>query len=241
MPGFGNPFAFEIGGGPSAQEQVYDAMRSAVGEGNSGEPDSLIEAWRLARARGFAAMVVDDRAAAQAAPATATDFIPVYEQLLHRFFPASASEQDRRDALQDAWVALPEAGSSELLARIQLLNPAASYSIVPRRETRDTQLGRAFQDHAPASVRADGPAFAFVNGTSGTKVTTFPNYSTDFLCLVSSPPLGGPGTWTRADILVLGQIRELLNLALPAWVDHRVYADCGFVLDSDLLDSTAFC
>ena len=34
---------------------------------------------------------------------------------------------------------------------------------------------------------------------------------------------------------------ELLDAEVPAWVDLRVFARCGFYLDIDLLDVTAFC
>jgi len=242
MAGFGNPFSIELGGGPSQQEAAYEALRSAVGVGNSadgGPDDSVIEAWRFARARGVVASFAAERAAAQSSPLTATDMLRAYEEILRVFLPLHATEQERREALLPRYTRVVTADYPSLLGKLRAINPLADINIPDRADTRDTQLGRAFEDHNPASPKASGPAFGLVDGNSGSKCTSFPNFSTDFLMVVLSPAAGA--SWADVDVLSFRKIEDLLDEELPAWVDFRVYAACGFVLDQDLLDVTAFC
>lgn len=243
MAGLGNPLSFGLGGERSPQELAYIAMRDAVGVGNSapGEPlDSIIEAWRMARARGLAASIDDDRAAIQIDPEFATDFIPVYENLLGRFFPLATDDQARRDELTTEYVRSLQAAFAPLQARLQLLNPGAVFEFLPRAQTRDTQFGRVFEDHDPLSVAASGPEMLVDPPNSGPKVSSFPNFSSDFIVRVLSPPLIFLN-FTEDDRRVIRQMITLLNEVLPSWIDFRIYISCGFILDIDLLDVTVFC
>lgn len=244
MPDLGSPLSFGLGGGPSPQQAVYDALRSAVGEGNSapGEPhESIVEAWRYARARGLAAAQSDERAANQADPRAATDFIPVYEDILRLYFELATDEQSRRDALSARYSETLPVDHAALLAELQAINPDLTITDVDRAETRDTQPGRAFEEHDPTAVGATAPAMSITNGaTSGPRCTGYPNFSTDFL-LLALAPLIVSGTMGEEDKLRYAQLAEVLNRVLPAWIGFRLYAACGFELDTDLLDVTVFC
>lgn len=326
MPGFGNPFSFGLGGGDSEQETLYKAMRSAVGVGNFAEvdvpTDAIIEAWRLARARGLAAGTDDERAAAQTWPDLSTDFIAVWEDLLRTYFPADTEDATRRETLQRRQTLALDASYAGLTALLQDIDPSivirfpgddggaisrslntppvspatgdvyivaaggtgawtgqdddiatwngASWdfdtptegrtigvqdediavfwdgsawqtSKTPRARlaTRESQPGRAFEDYDPTSQDAAGPAFNLNTFASGPKCTSFPNFSDDFILVVEYPLASG--TLTEANRRVLQEIQALLNAALPSWVDFRIFTACGFVLDQDLLDVTAFC
>ena len=108
MAAFGGsaPFALAFGGGPSRQRKTYDALKQAVGVGNSAPGDihdTIMESWRFAKARGLTAMALGPKAFFQNFPDTATDFIPVYEQLLARFFPAGTSDETKRKDLTIRW------------------------------------------------------------------------------------------------------------------------------------------
>lgn len=243
MAKLGYPFSFHLGGSVSPQRVAYDALKSAVGEGGSapGEPnESIVEAWRFARARGLAASIDDDRAAAQINPETATDFIPVFEQILREFFPADANDTDRRERLTELYIDSLDVAYAPLLERLQAINPGASIIIQDRTLTRDTQFGRVHEDYDTADDLASGPPMDIVNGLSGTKTTSFPNFSSDFILVVETPP-AVIGSVSQTDVLNIRLIEELLNRILPVWVDYRVYMACGFTLDQDPLDATVFC
>ena len=126
-----------------------------------------------------------------------------------------------------------------LLEQMREFNPNVEIVTVSRTLGRETQHARGFEDHDPTSSKASGPAFALVDGTAGTKATSVPNFSTDLILVVHAPALGP--AWSKADAAATSQIRELLERELPAWMDMRIYAECGFTLDLDLLDVTAFC
>lgn len=242
MAGLGTPLAFRLGGGPSPQEQVYDTLKVSVGVGNSaeGQPtDSIIESWRYAKARALVALFADDRAVAQGFPQTATDFIPVYEQLLRLFFDQNTSDQAKRDALSSEWYRKSSAVITEVEERLKEIDPSISVFVPDRDLIRETQPGRAFEDYDPASGDADGPAFNLVLGNSGSKCTSSPNYSDDFVWFVIFPLTAS--TLTKANRKKIVQIEQLLNKVIPSWNDFRIYtADSGFVLDEDLLDLTIF-
>lgn len=232
--------ALELGGAPSASDKAYAALRSAVGEGNRGDEDtSIVEAWRMAIARGIAAAVCDERAALQSSPMTATEALPAFEDRLRHRMPADASDQEKRDALLPLHVRKIDATGPSLLARVRAINPGANLITPSRTTSTETQLGRGFEDHDPESASADGPAFAMHVGLGGSKCTALPNYNTSHLVIVQAPLIGT--VFVASDAALLDRIWRLLDEELPAWVDIRVFAECGFYLDLDLLDLTAFC
>lgn len=249
MAGLGNPLGFALGGAPSAQEAVYAALRSAVGEGNytpTIEPrESMMESWRLARARGIAAALDDARAMSQFFPAAATDMIPMFEQLLRVSFPAATSDQEKRNTLESLWTRYLDAAVPTVLELLQELEATLTIVIPDHDLLRETQAGRMFQDWDPTSPATSGPAFALVAGSAGPDCTAFPNYADDFVFLIRYPLTAAP---TEAQQATIASIGILMNEVMPSWCDYRVFSvgsgiggdSIGFILDTDLLDLTVF-
>lgn len=234
MPGFGNPLSFVLGGGPSPQEQVYDAIYQAVGDGLRARPRSIVETWRMAKSRGLAAVMQDDRATMQAFPDKATDYLPVYEQIL-RIVPASdQSEQERRDVVTARYTRSIDATYPKLAAQLDTIDPLFQILTLPYTLTRTTDVGvRAFEDWDPSDPLASGPDYG-----GGREHTVIPNFSDDFVLAVFLDV--GPGAFNVTNQRALELAKQELNESLPAWVDFRVFTALGFILDQDLLDVTAF-
>lgn len=236
----GSPLSFVLGGGPDPALAAYEALRSAVGIGGAapgGPSDSIVEAFRYAKARGLAAVFDEERVVAQISPALATDLLLMYEQLLGKFFPLSVGDEQRRRELAEAWVKFESAVGASVLEALQALDSTITIADVDLEETREVQFGRAFEDWDPNSPQASGPAFSQVVGPP--KCTAYPNYSDEFHLFVSYPL--GSGVMNPAGARVIKRIGEVLSEALPAWVDWNVYTShTGFILDQDLLDVTAF-
>lgn len=249
MAGLGNPLGFTLGGGPSAQEAAYQALRSAVGTGNATpvtEPrESLMEAWRLAKARGIAAATEDARAMAQYFPAGATDMIPMYEQLLRVSFPVETSDQERRDELERLWTRYLDSAIPTVDELLTELDPSITILIPDHDLLRETQAGRMFQDWDPTAANASGPAFGLIGGSAGPNATGFPNYSDDFIFMIRYPLTAAP---TEAQQVIISKIGTVMNEVMPSWCDYRVFSvgsgvdgdTIGFILDTDLLDLTVF-
>lgn len=234
MAGFGNPLSFLLGGGPSPQEQVYDAHYQAVGDGLRAPAGSIVEAWRMAKARGIAAAQQDDRATLQAFPDHCTDFLPVYEEILRIVPTSDQTEQDRRDAVVARYTRSIDATYPKLEQKLESIDPLFEILTLPFQYTRTTDSGvRAFEDWDPSDLLASGPAYG-----GGRKNTVVPNFSDDFVLGVFFN-VGG-GSFSPAYQRSLELAKQELNESLPAWVDFRVFTALGFILDLDLLDVTAF-
>lgn len=238
MAGLGNPLAFVLGGGPAPNELVHDALFQAVGDGLRSRPTSIVEKWRMARARGLAAIVQDDRAALQAFPNLATDFLEVYEAILRIVPEPGSSDDERRTEVVRRYTRTIDATHPKLLAALVALNPLFEILTLEPSLTRTTDVGaRAFQDYNPASPLACGPAFDLHVGGSQT-CSAFPNFSDDFILYVLLDVGGGAFTPAHQRSLLAAQ--DELNESLPAWVDYRLFTAVGFILDLDLLDVTVF-
>lgn len=233
--GGGSPLAFEIGGSPSMQERYYKMLREAVGVGGSGADGSIVEAWRMARARGLVAAFADDRAAAQNWVNLVTDFLPIYEEILDLFENIDLDEQERRDAVTTKLTRLIEPVHDELEADLQAID--SRFEIIePSRATfAITHYGRGFEDYNPASSEAAGPAFG-----DNYSATLWPNASTDFVCqikiAIESQDI------TEEIKRKIENAKNLLREALPSWIDFWIAdnTDRGFVLNTDLLSLGCF-
>lgn len=215
-------------------DQAYDALYQNVGDGLRGPPEGILEAWRHARAEGLAAVTVDWRAALQAFPQYATDFIPVYEELLNNPVDPTLAIGDVQEELAVKYTQVIDATNPSLLVLLQKIDPRFSiYPIDPNQSTTTECDARPFEDWNPASPQACGPAFDL----NGRTYTLFPNYSSDFILPVL---LAIGGTFTEEDKRVMQLAKDSLNDALPSWVDFRIFGSLGFILDVDLLDVTAF-
>jgi hypothetical protein len=229
-----NAFPLHFGGDPTPTEDVYRALRSNVGKGGSnpepiGEnfPVSIVELWRLCRARGIAAAAsTDERAALQAFPHLATDLIPYYERLLLPDIDAGASEEERRSRVKTRWTEEAGGDTDSLTTRLQGLDSRFSLYAIDHAKTTTTIRGRAFED-----LTASEP----FNG--GRKSTAFPNYSTDMR--VTAVLDTGGGDLAPFDRRVMEDARQLLSSSLSAWVFFQVVVgEDGFDLDTDPLDFT---
>lgn len=240
MAGLGQPLSFELGGGPSPQEQVYDVMFQNVGDGIQGPPDSLVEKWRMARARGIAVTTQDDRAATQAFPDLSTDYLPVWEDILSIIPSPTASEAERQAIVLAEYTRVIDATFPKLEAALENLDSLFSILLVPQQFTRITAQGRAFQDWDPSAPDASGPPFNLsASNGAGPDQTSLPNYSTNFILHVLFDV--GAAAISASNQRTLAEARELLNESLPSWVDFSLFSECGFILDTDLLDVTALC
>lgn len=232
MGGFGwhNPWPFEFGGGETAVERVYAALRSAVGKGGSAEDESTIDAlWRQARALGIAAVATfGERSALQAFPNRATDLLLYYESLFLLTNNPAQTDQERRDIAAVRYVQQLAGSMPDTLAALQLIDSRFTLESTSADASETTVLGRAFQDYD-----GDEP----FNG--GRKSTRFANYSSDFV-LYATLEIGSAVLPTPAEQRSLAAARALLNEVLPAWNSFELASHRGFELDVDRLDLTAF-
>ena len=242
--GAGNPFGFELGGGPSRVEQTNSALKSAVGVGGSA-PDGTMEAqWRFAKARGWTASVSDGRAMYQTWPNTSDEGgIEVFEEVLHITPPSDATLEERRQVALTRWIRIVSAATPNLIAGLELIDPSIKISNPTDRDTVTTTIpGRAFEDADPTSPEANGPKF-FQYGSQ--KHTFFANYSQDFIVFVAFPIPPGPIPKTQQFKIFL--IQALLDEALPSWCQFQIFTNlvggvpACFILDTDRLDISALC
>lgn len=241
MPGLGagNPFPFELGGGPSQVEEVYDTLYQSVGTALQAEEGTIVSAWRWAKSYGIAATSQDERAFYQAFPDQSTDYLPVWEDILEIVPPSDATVVERQAAVLEAYTRSIDATYPKLDATLTSIDSRMEILIVPTANTRTTVPPRGFQDWDPSAGDACGPPFNLVFGAdSGSTCTGVPNVSSDFVLYLFYDT---GGAMTVSDARKLEDAKASLNESLPAWVDFRSFTDCGFILDEDLLDITAFC
>jgi hypothetical protein len=239
MGGLGgqNPFPFQLGGGTSDSEQVWAALRSAVGRRAGDAPiepeGGIADAWRWAKAKAIAAALSSsERAALQIFPAIAEDRLDMYEAIL--LLPGADTLAERQEAAANAWTSTFELDIPHVTAALQRIDPALSIDVVDPVRSVTTNFGQVFESHNGATF---GTGVA-----AGVKSAKLPNYATDFILLVRYTLAAGQPripTETRA------AVAKYLNAALPSWVDWTLYTATGFLLDggpdgTSLLDETAF-
>lgn len=239
MIGGSNPIPFQIGGGRSLPERIYWALRSAVGEHNYAVediPGTTVEgSWRWCRALALAAMQGDERAMIDAIFSRCTDTISVFEDLLGITALAAASDEDRRQEIVDLIAHGATAISATLEDELQTIDPLFTVVYAAHDYADTTENGRAFEDYVPADPDASGPAFG-----GGRSSTEWPNYSSDYICLVQYGVAAGAISAEQKRRIVSAE--AVINRALPAWVDFSIVNDPtgGFILDLSLLDLGAF-
>lgn len=211
--GWSNPLPLSIGGGTSKTEDVYSALRSAIGVGGAGPVDSLEDLWRQCKAQTIASVVVDsERAVLQAFPHVATDAIPSYERILGLDSADEDSDEVRRRAIVAAWTLELMVIASGIQDSLQAIDPRFSVTEVPYAATLVTHLGRMF-------FSADEPGNAI----------GYPNYSDDFVLHV----VWDPSVDAAPSVDVMDAAEHLLNTVLPAWVDFSIVSESsgGFCCD----------
>jgi hypothetical protein len=224
-----NPWPFEFGGGPTDEESIYNALRSAVGEGGSAKKDDGIDGlWRACCAGGLAALgSFAERAATQAFPNLATDHIPVYEELYGITPPEGATDEDRRQVIAARYVDRLLADEPDLAVALADIDVRATLVAIPPAISTTVQLGKAFE-----------PQDGFPTYGGARLSTGYPNFSSDFyvpvlLTIATTLP-------TPVDLTSINALKRHLREALPAWVDFDVLTSTGpFILDVSPLDLTA--
>jgi hypothetical protein len=239
MIGGSNPIPEDIGGGRSLPERIYWALRSSVGEHNYARedvPGTTVEgAWRWCRAIALSAMQGDERATTDTFFSRCTDTLPVFENLLGITALAAASDEERRQAIIDLVVRGATAIHETLEDELQSIDPLFTIVYAPRDCADITENGRAFEDYLPADPAHCGPAFG-----GGRSSTGWPNYSSDYICLVQyGVAIGAISAEQKRRI---EDVKAVLNRALPSWVDYMIVADPtgGFILDLSILDLGSF-
>ena len=229
MGGFGwhNGWPFEWGGGETEDEEMYNALRNAVGVGGSAKDDSGLDGlWRQCKAQALATLAtMSERAALQALPTYATDHLPVYEDLLRIVPGDDATYLERRDAVVADWSRQLKADGPSLSAQIELIDPRASLLDVPHDQATTTMLGKAFepQDGVPDYGRR--------------RSTAYPNFATEYMHTVVLAIDGGVPN--ASDLIIMNRIKSLMRDVLPSWETFQVVTGAGFILDLSHLDVTA--
>ena len=229
--GKGNPIPYKLGGGPSNTEQAYSALKQAAGIGGVSPEGTIRAEWLLAKSRGLAAIMADERAVNQMFPDTATDFLPVYEEILDAPPSPNLSDQTRREEATRLWVLSNTSVNADLEDALQDVDENFTVESIDRQYTTITQNGRVFQDYNPVDPDASGPPFNIG------KQTDYPNYSTEFKCYIN---YGVSGTPTAQDYRKMEDAKGVLRDRLPAWISFEIFKGIGFFLDIDLLDLGVF-
>lgn len=231
MGGYGwhNGFPFEYGGGETVDEEVYNALRSAVGKGGSAADDSGIDGlWRQCRAQTIATlMTFAERAALQAFPNLATDHIPVYEELLHITPAAGASDEERRRDITAAWTRQISADIPTLRTQLQLIDPRADILDLPHSRATTVVKGKGFEPQ-------DGnPDYG-----GGRISSSYPNYASEYYLPILLDLAGAGPVPSAAVQIIIQRLKRLVRDVRPSWVDFAVMTGSGFILDLSPLDAT---
>lgn len=204
--GWANSLPLELGGQTSHIENVYNALRNAVGRGGSAKDENGLEAaWRAAKAIAIAtATDAYERAAFQALPEHATEHVPVYERVLGIAPGSDANEEDRRLAVLAAWTVRVLANIGTLKRSLQVISPKFDVDELAHEQATVTMLGRMFPSYGDESLHG---------------VPQYPNYSDEFVVRViyrlEAGEVSIPG-------MLLQAARRYLNTTLPAWVDFLI-------------------
>lgn len=225
--------SMKLGGEPSHQEKAYKALRSIVGEGNSPPDDPLGETtidglWRRARANGMGVISsVDESALYQGFPSTVTDELRSYEEIIGSYLPPDASDEERRQAVLNLWIADARSSYPAFLATL------VGY---------DTRFSTLTPSHTNARFTYEGKVFDTPGNGDFDQYhdhSKFPNFADEHVVAVLFNV--GEGIYPAGAIGKLKTTAEtLLDRSLPAWNDFAVLLDVGFTLDISLLDVTGF-
>jgi hypothetical protein len=229
--GWHNPFPLEFGGGETAVERIYYALRAAVGKGGSADDDegTIDGLWRQCKARAIASVATSgERSVLQAFPNKATDLLPYYEGLFRLTNDPAASDQERREAAAELYALQIASALPDIELALQEIDPRFSLVTTSPDQSDSTLFGRCFEDFA-ATLPFGG----------GRKSTSFPNYSTEFVLYVLLD-LGDGIVPSTAERRLMERARKLLHDALPAFNDLQIVTHRGFTLDVSRLDLTSF-
>jgi len=225
MGGYGrqNPWPFQWGGGSSPYEELWMGLRTMLGTNGAGPIGGLEDAWREAECAGLVAVTtMAERAALQALPRWATDHLGAYEVLLG--LSAAGEATDRRDAARAAWVDVDTAINPALVALLTDIDSGLGVVALDPDHVATSHFGKA--------ISTTGQCLPYLG-------SQWPNYSSDHVLhlLWTGLPSGIPAQ-DKHD-----EVEQLLNRALPAWVDFSIMNGQQFYLDGfadSRLDLTGF-
>jgi hypothetical protein len=224
----------QVGGGPTRFDRAFDVLESLVGvNGYAVNEDEIESLWRQAKAEAMAALeTFDERAAYQISPETATDHIPLFEEMLGIKPPAGASDEERRQEIVPDYTGAAEAWGSALTAQLQRIDPAIVLRTRAWENCSTTIIGRWYQQFAPTSEQT-------YDAGGNRKGTNFPNVSDSHSVIVEYPIPNGSAP-SKTQRRKIDRVRKALNDVCPAWVDFHIIHATGFILDTSLLDATSF-
>lgn len=214
--GFLTPFAFPLGGGTSHTEDVWRALRSAVGTA-AGPIDGLEDTWRQCKAIGIAAAHEGiERAAYQALPQSTTDHLEPYERMLALVPATTDTEQDRRTAVSLTWTNSLDGSMRGI--ELSLQDVSENFALLP------------YDDDLSENV-IHGKWLPPI-GNDAVGHTQFPNYSTDYLIRANYTLTGGA---LVIPVVYRAQAVRVLNDIVPAWCNWQITQEGadgeGFYLD----------
>jgi hypothetical protein len=226
----------QLGGGPSRSEAAFQMLRDAVGVNGSSSDENEIETlWRLAKADGLASLeAVQERAVNQASPYTASDTIPLYEQILGITPDEGSSDEQRRRVIIPDYAGVPEAWFEALQASLQRIDAEFTVRVRPWENCSTTMIGRWYEP-SPSSI------FDHDTYDSGAirKGTSWPSYS-DVNAIIIELPLADGVAPSAAQRKKIERAKSVAADICPAWTEFHVIHTVGFTLDTSLLDATAF-
>ncbi len=204
--GWENELPLDLGGGTTRTEDVYAALRSAVGQGGAGPVDSLEDLWRQSKAQVIAGAVEStERAILQAFPNIATDHIAVYERALAITPPEGATDEERRAVIVVDWTRGLDSRMLTIDDDLQAISPKFRLEELGYDLSSYTLFGRMFP--------ADGDEVA-------EGIPQYPNYSSEFVIRIVYDFAFGE-TFLSLETRLLAA--RLVNSVLPAWVDWVMY------------------
>lgn len=210
------------------------ALERMQGEhGYSKDEDSIEALWRECRAAGHATIEsFDERATLQYWPHTATDNVPVFEEILGLDSDPTEALEVRRQEIVPLYTATPEAWHSAITAQLEEIDSRASLLTVPWVQGVTTHAGKLFEAFNPVA----GEQFDTVGNR---KLTDYPNFSTAARATVLLDI--GAGVEPSSEVIRISeQIVQALDRVLPSELEIRIIYAVGFFLDSSLLDATGF-
>lgn len=229
MFGWHQPWPFEWGGGPTEVERAWTALRDAVGRGGTAKSlESVDGVWREAKSQALAALrCAGERAAMQAWPDQATDFLEWYERVLLLQPAANDTDVDRQAAATTLWTKEIRSTGGEIEEQLRRIDERFSVLHHTLEQSTTTIAGRTVEP-------LDG-TLPFGGGRIGTEYPLYSSLYVHFVLL----DLGGaaPGD---AELRAIELARALLDEVLPAWETYQIIHEVGVVLDQSFLDGAAF-
>ena len=216
----------DVGGGPSVREQIYAALRNAMGTGGTARREDGIDAlWRQCRAIAIAnAFESVERAALQVFPELCTDHIPVYEARYVLHPRPGANDVERRAAISAARYRAAAGDAPSIRRMAQEIDSRADILSFPWDMSNVIAGGvRPFDEDGELTAWPNHSSVAF-HCTVLLDVATDPDYSP---------------TPSAADLRAIALLLAMLADTLNVWTTFDVVTSVGFLADISPVGLTA--